>query len=123
MFHHADTNHPMENEYPKLVRDFIPEIIKENTGTSPEFRKLEDDSEYLTYLLRKVSEEAQELSRAETDENIMEEMADVYEVIDAISALRNFSETEVRDVQDKKRKARGGFDDRLLMLDKVKPEN
>jgi len=28
----------MENEYPKLVRDNIPDIIKELTGISPEKR-------------------------------------------------------------------------------------
>jgi predicted house-cleaning noncanonical NTP pyrophosphatase (MazG superfamily) len=46
-------------------------------------------------------------------------MADVYEIIDTILKLKGIERAEVVAVQDAKRKKRGGFDDRLLMLDKT----
>jgi predicted house-cleaning noncanonical NTP pyrophosphatase (MazG superfamily) len=53
-----------KSEYPKIVRDKIPEIIAENTGSQPEIITLIDDEEYLQYLLKKASEEGRELSQA-----------------------------------------------------------
>ncbi len=38
------TNHSIDQEYPKLVRDNIPDIIKERTGTEPEPRIAENDA-------------------------------------------------------------------------------
>ena len=49
------TNLEIENEYPKLVRDRIPEIIKEREGVGIKSRMLEDDAEFLKYLLKKLS--------------------------------------------------------------------
>ncbi len=119
---HAITDLPLdhrkENEYPKLVRDKIPAIILQNDGFDVPTRTLAEDTEYLGYLLKKVVEEAAELSEATTDSNIVEEIADVYEVIDAILKLKGVENAEVVAVQDAKRKKRGGFDDRLLMLRK-----
>jgi predicted house-cleaning noncanonical NTP pyrophosphatase (MazG superfamily) len=59
-FEHIETNLSMENEYPKLVRDKIPEIIKINEGISVPTRILTDDTVYLEYLLRKIKEEAED---------------------------------------------------------------
>lgn len=116
-FTHTITNLPKENEYPKLVRDKIPEIVKTYDGIDVPTRILNDE-EYLTYLLKKVVEEAEELSGAETDSNLVEEIADVYEIIDSILALKNVSREEVLAVRDEKREKRGGFDKRILMLGK-----
>ena len=116
-FHHTPTNLPLENEYPKLVRDKIPEIIKQNENIEVAIRLLNDD-EFLQYLLRKVVEEAQELSHAESDANLKEEIADVREIIDTLIKLKDFSESELMTLQSEKRKKRGGFDKRLLMLGK-----
>lgn len=116
-FEHTETDLPTENQYPKLVRDKIPEIIKINDGVDVPTRILSDD-EYLAYLLKKVQEEAEELAEATTDSNVVEEIADVYEVIDAILALKGIERSEVIKVQDEKREKRGGFIRRILMLDK-----
>lgn len=77
------TNLPIENEYPKLVRDKIPEIIKQLKGLNVPVRQLSEDSEFLEYLLKKIVEEAGELSQATTDSNLKEEIANVYEIVDA----------------------------------------
>ena len=118
-FEHTETNLPLENEYPKLVRDLIPQRIKDNDDLDVPVRILSDDQEYLSYLLKKVAEEAEELSQAQTDANIQEEIADVYELIDAISKLKHWSVADLQAVQADKRAKRGGFDGRLLMLEDV----
>src|SRR6185503_15748624 len=115
--HRTVTDHSLENEYPKLIRDKIPQIIKQKDGIDVPVRSL-SDKEFLLYLLKKILEETQELSRAESDENLKEEIADVYEIIDALVELKKFSKSDIAALQDEKREKRGGFKQRLLMLDK-----
>lgn len=115
-FQHTVTDLPIENEYPKLVRDKIPEIIKQKEGRIAATRVLDDDNEFLGFLLKKVVEEAEELSRATSDHNIQEEIADVYEIIDTIIKLKGMSAKDITTTQDEKRAKRGGFDQRLIML-------
>jgi predicted house-cleaning noncanonical NTP pyrophosphatase (MazG superfamily) len=116
-FTHTMTNLPKENEYPKLVRDKIPEIVKAHEGIDAP-TKILDDEEYLAYLLKKVVEEATELSETETDDHLQEEIADVYEIIDSILKLKHMNRDDVLKVQDEKRAKRGGFEQRILMLGK-----
>lgn len=113
------TNHPIENEYPKLVRDRIPEIIKSRTGIVPDQKILTDDQEYLDALLKKVVEESTELQHSGEHDNLEEELADVLELIDAILALKHKTLDEVRHIQKEKRTKNGGFEKRILMLRKV----
>lgn len=110
------TDLPAENEYPKLVRDKIPQIIIEADGRTVPTRVLTDGTEFQAYLQKKIAEEAQELAEAETDSNIAEEIADVYEVIDALLKLKNIPREDVLKIQAEKRNKRGGFEQRLLML-------
>ena len=116
-FQHTITDLPRENEYPKLVRDKIPVIIQQNEGRTATIQALDDDKEFLSFLLKKVVEEAEELSHATNDHNLQEEIADVYEVIDAVIKLKGLSAQDIAIIQDEKRAKRGGFDKRLLMLD------
>ncbi|HEX8226317.1 MAG TPA: nucleoside triphosphate pyrophosphohydrolase [Candidatus Saccharimonadales bacterium] len=117
-FEHTFTDLPAENEYPKLVRDKIPDIILAHDGVTVPTRILSDDDEYLAFLLRKGREEAEELSEAQTESNMREEIADLYEIIDTILALKGIPRADIVGIQDEKRQKRGGFDQRILMLDK-----
>ena len=110
----------MDNEYPKLVRDRIPEIIKEKLGVDIEQRTLSDDKEYLDFLLKKIVEEAMELQKSGETGNLEEELADVFEVIYAILALQGKSIEDIVAIQREKREKRGGFEKRILMLKKAK---
>ena len=65
-------------EYHKLVRDKIPEMIREQ-GETPVFRILEQE-EYLKELDRKLDEEIREYQ----EDKSLEELADVLEVMLAI---------------------------------------
>ncbi len=114
-FQHTVTNLPEENEYPKLVRDLIPKIIKDEDGRDVPVRSL-DDSEFEKYLRQKIVEEATELLHADSDHNLVEEIADVREILDTIEKLKGITPEQIKQIQAQKRTKRGGFDDRLLML-------
>ena len=97
------------------MRDKIPAIIETNgevalctTLTAQEFRE---------ELLRKFVEEAQELAASQGRSKLLEELADVKEVYKAILAAFNFSEQDVEWRRRRKFKERGGFDDRLLLIE------
>ena len=113
---HTGTDLPEKEEYPKLVRDNIPGLIEKQDSKVVATRILSDDEEFLSYLLAKIREEAEELAEANSDENLIEEIADVYEIIDAIVALKNIPISEITKTQNKKREDRGGFEKRILML-------
>jgi predicted house-cleaning noncanonical NTP pyrophosphatase (MazG superfamily) len=98
--------------YDKLIRDKIPEII-ENAGKEYEIHKA-DEQEYIEKLLLKVEEE---LAEFKEDPSIAE-MADLFEVLDAVIGYYDFDKEQIKDYQEKKRKERGGFK-RKLILDKV----
>jgi predicted house-cleaning noncanonical NTP pyrophosphatase (MazG superfamily) len=98
---------------PKLVRDKIPQIIK-NQGKIPVTRIMELD-EYKIELAKKLVEEALEF---QTDKNI-EEMADVIEVFDAILKVFGFTYEELNKIREKKNFERGAFVD-MIFLEEIK---
>ncbi len=114
---HTETDISIEDKYPKLVRDKIPELV-ESQGLNPTIRIMTEDQEYLDFLLSKLVEESTELMYAESDSNQQEELADVFEVLETILELKKFSRDDIAAVQDQKRLARGGFKERILMLSK-----
>lgn len=94
---HTETDLPIENEYPKLVRDKIPELIKRDG--KPAVTHIADASEYIQSLLEKLVEEATELQEAGNPEHQKEEMADVREVLEALQVALEFPEEEIRKIQ------------------------
>ena len=110
---HTETDLPIENQYPKLVRDKIPEMI-ERDGKTAEVHVAED-AEYVRFLLRKLVEESTEPSEAESSDHESEEFADVREVLLALQGALNLTETEIEEVQTSKRAERGGFNGRLIL--------
>ena len=101
-FQHFETNLEKENEYPKLVRDKIPEVVGKLTGKEVKTRILEDDNEYSKFLMKKVEEEARELAAAEGKEHVAEEVADVLELIDAILEFNKLDAETVRKIHKEK---------------------
>ncbi len=64
-------------------------------------------------------EEANELVNADNEDHLKEEIVDVMEVLDEIMKLSGISLDEVRSGQEEKRRERGGFRKRILMLNKL----
>ncbi|PZG15589.1 nucleoside triphosphate pyrophosphohydrolase [Nonomuraea aridisoli] len=102
--------------YGKLVRDQIPQII-EADGKTPTVRVL-GESEVVPALTAKLAEEAEELRRAGPDDRL-EELADIYEVLSALTETLGYSDEEVKEAAHHKRIKRGGFR-RGLWLDEVR---
>lgn len=115
-FRHKITNLPEENEYPKLVRDLIPDIIRQEDGKEVRIVVLSDE-DFELWLKKKAIEEAHELFAAETGSHIIEEIVDLREILDTLEQLKCISADQVRAVQNEKRQIRGGFDKRLLLID------
>ena len=109
----------MEKVYNKLVRDNIPNIIKSN-GEIPIIRILDND-EYKKELENKLYEEYQEVLNSSEDDRI-EELADMLEIIKALAKLENKTLNDVIFVAEQKSKKRGAFDEKIY-LEKVVIDN
>ncbi|MFB2875743.1 nucleotide pyrophosphohydrolase [Floridanema aerugineum] len=103
----------MRKEYHKLVRDKIPEIIQQS-GLKCETLTLAE-SEYREALRQKVVEEAQEVVTAD-EEDLIAELADIYEVIDAIIETYGINRELIIAEQMRRRNERGGFQKRVKLL-------
>lgn len=105
----------MERVYNKLVRDNIPNIIKEK-GETPVTRIL-DDTTYKSELEKKLYEEYQEVLESSGD-NRAEELADMLEIIKALAKLENKSLQDIINIADNKNVKRGAFEEKIF-LEKV----
>lgn len=99
--------------YNKLVRDRIPEII-EKSGKKSVTEKLEEKT-YIKMLEIKLSEELDEYL-ASSD---IEELADLMEVIYALSEAKGISVTELEKIRVKKSQERGGFSEKILLKEVI----
>lgn len=81
--------------YNKLVRDQIPEKIA-GLGEAYEVREVEDASEYVQELLKKVKEEASALAHTASREEFLAEYTDLMVVLDALTAHMEFSEADIQ---------------------------
>lgn len=97
----------------KLVRDKIPDIIRAR-GQACEIELL-DEAAYRQALAEKLREEVGELLSA-PPEAVIEELADVYEVLAALGAVYQLDPEAVSAKQAEKRAERGGFEGRQKLL-------
>lgn len=101
-------------KYNKLIRDNIPEIIRDS-GKECDVSLLSDE-EYILKLKEKIVEEAHEVVNAGEDE-IIGELADVLEIIEAIEKYYEIEHSTVLDKKTKKAIKNGKFDKKLLLLE------
>ncbi|MFW5980954.1 MAG: nucleoside triphosphate pyrophosphohydrolase [bacterium] len=98
-----------EIKYDKLVRDKIPQIIKD---AGKEYAiHIADDQEYLSKLYAKVLEELQEFKENPS----AEEMADIFEVLDGLISFHDIDRDDIETIKKEKRDERGGFKDRIIL--------
>jgi predicted house-cleaning noncanonical NTP pyrophosphatase (MazG superfamily) len=103
----------MRQVYNKLVRDRIPEIIRESGRDCA--IEIMPEEEYRQALLEKLVEEAQEACQAQP-ETLATEIADLYEVIDAVIKAFDLDRECLRRNQEIRHKQRGGFSKRIRLL-------
>lgn len=101
----------MKRVYNKLVRDNIPEIIRNNNET-PIIKTLSND-EYLRELKSKLQEEVDEF----LESNDIAELADILEVVDALSAANNSSLNEIMDIKIQKAEKNGKFENKIFLIE------
>jgi len=101
-------------EYDKLVRDLIPDIIRQY-GSTCGVERLDEDEAFRGALRAKLIEEAREAAEA-PDAELATELADLLEVIDAIVAAYGLTHETVVAVQQERRAKRGGFANRVRLL-------
>lgn len=97
--------------YNKLIRDRIPEIIAADGKTCR--TRQADGAEYRGLLEKKCMEEWQEY----LESGSLEEMADLMEALRALIAERGWTEAQLEAVRLAKRAERGGFENRIVLLD------
>ncbi len=119
MYKHTKTNIPEENEYPKIVRDKIPQIIKENDGLIADVFVVKDVEEHIDFLKKKIVEEANELCKSISIDHLKEEIVDVLEVVDAICLIGDIDKDDIDKIQNEKRQKRGGFEKGFIMRNKI----
>lgn len=104
--------------YGKLVRDKVPDIIRAK-GDIPNTREMDKD-EYRRELLYKLIEEAEEVRRAagydsKNDAIMLEQLADVHEVLETILREFNIPLDELKETQDAKRENDGALEKRIFL--------
>jgi len=99
-------------KYNKLVRDKIPAIIKEDGGECKFHVAMKD--EFAELLNEKVFEEAMELIK----NPCAEEIADVLEVIEALSRFHGITLDDIKATKKEKKEEHGGFN-LMFVLDEA----
>jgi predicted house-cleaning noncanonical NTP pyrophosphatase (MazG superfamily) len=92
----------------KLVRDRIPELAGQKAYVAKK-------KEYERRLGDKLVEEALEFQKAKSYSARVEELADVLQVVDALSEFYNIDEAEIEAVRKEKLDKKGGFELGFIM--------
>ncbi|WP_315370774.1 nucleoside triphosphate pyrophosphohydrolase [Paenibacillus xylanexedens] len=101
--------------YNKLVRDKIPHII---TSSGKECRtRILDPEEYKQELRTKLQEESGEYVNAASDQEALEELADMLEVIRALAEVHGANAAQLDKLRADKTEERGGFQERVYLID------
>lgn len=95
--------------YNKLVRDKIPNIIKENGG-SCKFHIAKKD-EFEEKLFEKLNEEVNEFIQSPT----IEEFADIMEVMESLAVHFGFGLEQIKETKKNKKMERGGFRNKVVL--------
>lgn len=95
----------------KLIRDHLPDIMR-GKGILVHERVMEQD-EFIAKLKDKLQEEAEEVKHARNENELAEELADMLEVVYALSKTIGISLEQIEKTRLEKRKKKGGFDGKI----------
>jgi len=94
-------------KYAKLVRDNIADWHT-HVGHTPKVTHLEG-KQLIRALCKKLHEEADEVDGALDRKEMIEEIADVQQILDDLCAVENIKKSEIESVRAKKAEQKGGF--------------
>lgn len=103
----------MERYFNKLVRDNIPDIIKNNNEVA--VTRTLNEEEYRVSLYKKLFEECNEVRKSKNRSETLEELADVLEIVKSIAELEGKELNDVASIANQKRLNRGGFRKRIFL--------
>lgn len=103
----------MRRKVNKLIRDNIPQKIRADNRI-PVIRRL-DEGRFHIEVRRKLVEESKEVLASESRDELVEELADVLEVVSAIAGSVGITETEIAEARRKKNGENGAFEKRLFL--------
>lgn len=101
--------------YNKLVRDKIPHIIR-SSGKERRTRILNPE-EYKQELRTKLQEEFYEYLSAVSNQEALEELADMLEVIRSLAEMHGANAVQLDKLRADKAEVRGGFQERVYLID------
>jgi predicted house-cleaning noncanonical NTP pyrophosphatase (MazG superfamily) len=76
--------------------------------------------EFQKEIKKKILEEAKELIKAKTKDDIINEIVDIQELIDVLMAGIRVKKLDIRRAQSKKNQTRGGFKKRLFLIKTIR---
>ncbi len=100
--------------YNKLIRDNIPLIIDKDNKTC--IVSILDDVQFYLELKKKLIEEAQEVLITSTRDELIGELADIYEIIERLRDIYSIDELEISKVQKIKAEKNGKFEKKLFLV-------
>jgi len=101
-------------DYNKLVRDLIPELIHEQGEVATVYRPT--STELGGYLRTKLVEESLEVLEATSQDELTSELADAQEVLDGLRRAAGITRDDLRARSREKRSRRGAFDVPVVLL-------
>ena len=97
----------------KLIRDKVSDKLNQK-GIKFKVRELSEE-EYEKELMKKVLEEAIELSTAENRDQLVSEFCDLQFTIDELKKIKNISDQELVEAKKDNFDQKGGFNQRLFL--------
>lgn len=107
------SSHMRKFKQEKLWRDRMPQLC-EAKGSIIHIKPL-SDQEFDLELRVKLLEEAEEIKVAQTPKELIEELADLYEVIDTLIVQQGIDKDKIIAFQNQKRSEKGGFAQRKFV--------
>lgn len=98
----------------KLIRDKIPDIAKAQGRTLNV--KAADKFELPVFALQKVHEELAEVEEALSRQSTLEELADLYEILDKYVQVMDFTKEEIEQARKEKIDKAGGFEYNYILI-------
>lgn len=118
--HEEKERYMQQTQYRKLIRDRVPEIIRQDGYDCT--LEIMGEEEYRQALQEKLVEEALEAASA-NEEHLLTELADLCEVMGALMDLSGIGPEALRNEQQRRRDERGSFKQRLRLLSIISPAN